>query len=596
MDPLTQTAHKSAEVDARPTRLGLIRRTRLSLRAFWTELRAAGPELALFSVLSGVTVVLFSLIFPPLSMWPVAFFCLAPWAYAVCAIRRAWVLHWGSFLVGWIAFLINLTWMFPVTGLGYTALAFYLAVFWPLTGWAMRTGLRIGVPLWLSLPTVWVGCEFLRAIIMTGFPWLFLAHAFYENLPFIQISDLVGAYGVTFLAAMVCGWLADIALWVRPRWAKQPDRMRVASGAAAVLLCVGGNLAYGSYRLGQSQFEKGPRVAVIQEDFPLSTSAPIAPHHFTLARQFVLAVESLRDDPDIIAFPETAWTATQNLDFVELPLKSAEGATDLPFGKRCHELTSALARGEYGSINKQFTSWEIRMREIAADDARARPYATFPRLSPISGRPVSLVVGALARDVMPEPVTQRQKRYNSALIYDPDGTQRPERYDKMHLVPLGEIVPFRNKKFLGMDLHWLYRALNDLSPFSDNGKFEYSLSIGAHAHVFTLRVGGRDWRFGTPICYEDVMPYVSRRFVWKDGRRQCDFLINISNDGWFLHSAELPQHLASAVFRAVENRVGIARAVNTGISGFIAPDGRVYSKVEINGVSQAPGITGYRVD
>jgi apolipoprotein N-acyltransferase len=92
------------------------------------------------------------------------------------------------------------------------------------------------------------------------------------------------------------------------------------------------------------------------------------------------------------------------------------------------------------------------------------------------------------------------------------------------------------------------------------------------------------------------MPYVIRDFVWQGGRRRADFLLNVSNDGWFLHSAELSQHLAISTFRAVENRIAIGRAVNTGISGFIDPNGRNYSIVESNGRALGPGVTGFRID
>jgi apolipoprotein N-acyltransferase len=91
--------------------------------------------------------------------------------------------------------------------------------------------------------------------------------------------------------------------------------------------------------------------------------------------------------------------------------------------------------------------------------------------------------------------------------------------------------------------------------------------------------------------------------------RRVDFLINISNDGWFLHSEELPQHLAITSFRAVENRVGIVRAVNTGISGFIDGNGRMYSLIlaadgrhyevttdPVTGRVSRRGVVGYRIE
>ncbi|RMF83513.1 MAG: apolipoprotein N-acyltransferase [Planctomycetota bacterium] len=181
-------------------------------------------------------------------------------------------------------------------------------------------------------------------------------------------------------------------------------------------------------------------------------------------------------------------------------------------------------------------------------------------------------------------------------MYDQHG-QWSRRYDKIHLVPFGEIVPFRNARFLGMSLHWLYRTLNRLSPFSDRGQVEYSLWPGEEFTVFELPMpDGSKARFGVPICYEDTVPEIPRRFVWESSRRRVDFLVNISNDGWFNHSAELEQHLAICTFRAVENRVGIARAVNTGVSGFIDPAGRLYSLVQVDGRLTGPGVVGYRVD
>lgn len=587
MEPSAQST-----TDENPARRLHGSRLRRLSRAAWAGLRLATPELAFFAVLAAVTVALFGLIFPPRAAWPLAFFCLTPWAFAACVTQRAWVVHWGSFAAGWIAFLINLNWLLPVTGLGLVALAFYLAFYWTLAAWAVRTGLRAGIsPVW-TLPVVWVSCEFLRAWVMTGFPWLFLSHAFYQHLAFIQISDLVGAYGVTFIAAMSNGLLVDVLLRCWPGSIRRPGLPRIAIGAAATMGLMGANLWYGKLRIEEARFEDGPRIAVIQEDFLLSNTEMPAPFHFQLARYFMLAAEAMREKPDLIAFPETAWSATQNLGFVE----SASNSTEYSFGKQSHALTSALARGDFGPMNKQFTSWEIQIRERSQEFPRLREFANFPRLPMGSGHPAALVVGAIARAEYPEAVYPRSKKFNSVLLYNPDGNQRLERYDKMHLVPFGEIVPFRNMKCLGIDFHWLYRLLNGLSPFSDGGKHEYSLWPGEQPTIFALRVGDRDWRFGTPICYEDVMPYLVRRLVWDGARRRADFLINVSNDGWFLHSAELPQHLAAAVFRAVENRVGIARAVNTGISGFIDPNGRIYSLVQKNGQSYGSGIVGWQVD
>lgn len=551
--------------------------------------------LLFFVALSSATLVCTSLIFPPRDIWPLTFVCLAPWAYAICAVRRPWVAHWGSFLLGFGFFAVNLSWLEPVTGLGYVALAFYLAVYWPLAAWAVRTGRRAGIsPVW-TLPVAWVACEFLRGLVMTGFPWLFLAHAFYKHLAFIQISDLVGAYGVTFIAVMVNGLIVEWLLRWRPPMGEKRRWRSAVFGLAATVLVLIGNTFYGKYRLDEADFDDGPRVAVIQEDFPLSSTPPYSEHPYVIfAKYLALAAEAARDNPDLVAFPETVWTATQNIEFVERELGSADAMPGgaWSYGKLCHQATAAFARGDYPEVNRVIAHFENQLNNSRSADSRYR----LPRLPADGGPPVTVVVGSVSLEILPEEAYPKQKRFNSALVYDKNGRQRRERYDKMHLVPFGEIVPFRNAEVLGFDLHWLYRWLNRLSPFSDGGTIEYSLFSGENCTIFHLDTNGTATKFGTPICYEDTVPPVMRSFVWEGGRRRADFLINISNDGWFEHSEELPQHLAICVFRAVENRVGIARAVNTGISGFIDPSGRLYSLVKKDGQLHAPGVIGYQID
>ena len=130
---------------------------------------------------------------------------------------------------------------------------------------------------------------------------------------------------------------------------------------------------------------------------------------------------------------------------------------------------------------------------------------------------------------------------------------------------------------------WLHELLNSLTPYD----YDYTLDAGDEATVFEFPTAdGNEAKFAVAICYEDVMPQVPRRLVAVEGgAKRVDFLLNISNDGWFVYggrdggrvksSSELIQHLVICKFRAVENRIGIARAVNCGISGFIKPDGSV---------------------
>jgi apolipoprotein N-acyltransferase len=210
-----------------------------------------------------------------------------------------------------------------------------------------------------------------------------------------------------------------------------------------------------------------------------------------------------------------------------------------------------------------------------------------------------VVTGSASLVPTPNDLLAAERRYNSATVFQPDGFE-PQRYDKVHLVYFGEIVPFRFGR-----LRFLYFWFNRLMPFSGpGGQFEYSLFRGEGFHSFSIEApprNGESYRFGIPICYEDVMPYVSREFTCGgSGKKQVDFLLNISNDGWFGRGLfqsrpQQWQHLAICVFRAVENRVGIARAVNTGISGFIQPTGRIHDVVFGDASTPWPGECGFSV-
>ena len=170
--------------------------------------------------------------------------------------------------------------------------------------------------------------------------------------------------------------------------------------------------------------------------------------------------------------------------------------------------------------------------------------------------------GAASGVDTPYDVLAPMRRYNSAMIFNPQA-DLPQRYDKVHLVYFGEIVPFREGRF-----RFLYLWLNKLMPFNSEGNQEFSFFKGSEFSRFIMRppsLPGEQFEFGIPICYEDVMPYIARAFVsGGEPRKRAQFLLNISNDGWFGRGIQQPQHLAICVFRAVENRVGIVRAVNTG--------------------------------
>lgn len=140
---------------------------------------------------------------------------------------------------------------------------------------------------------------------------------------------------------------------------------------------------------------------------------------------------------------------------------------------------------------------------------------------------------------------------NSAFLLDKEGREKG-RSDKIHLVPFGEYVPL--KRFLPF-IDKLVVGIGDFSPGTIN-----PLPMNGH-------------RLGVLVCYEAIFPELAREWV----RQGSGLLVNITNDAWFGNSSAPWQHLSMVRFRAVENRVWIARAANTGISAFIAPSGRVHA-------------------
>jgi len=145
---------------------------------------------------------------------------------------------------------------------------------------------------------------------------------------------------------------------------------------------------------------------------------------------------------------------------------------------------------------------------------------------------------------------------NSAVLVDPDYHRKNQQYDKVRLLPFGEYLPYRNI----IPWSWIH-----VPKIASNTK------PGRKLTIFKLS----DYRFGSPICWENIFPDLPRKFV-KNG---AQFLINITNEAWFGRSVGPQHYLISSVFRAVENRVFVIRCANTGISCFIDPCGRVLGRV-----------------
>lgn len=464
------------------------------------------------------TGVLLWLSFFPANIGPLAFAALAPMLTLVRSTAPARCVYWGAWAGGVTFFFPALAWMRVADDtmvLGWIGLALYCSWYFPVALLLLRRiDARTGLPLALTAPIVWVGLEWIRSWFITGFPWYYLSHSQHDWLTLIQVSDLGGAWAVTLMVAAVNGAFADAA--TRGFAAALP-------GTLAAGLLVAGAAGYGAWRV-RDDFASGPRVALVQTNISqdLRTGAwqsqsAAENAAMTMAAQLTeLLDQAAAGRPDLIILPETSFPVRVSLAEPGVPDEDLDPEERRRVRRDREDLAQAGRRSQASVLVGVGTT--------------------------IVGRP-----GTPLRD------------YNSALLVRPDGSFA-DRYDKIHRVPFGEYVPL--EKYAP----WLQL----LTPYKG---FKYGIDPGETTTQFSVAANGREFHFGALICYEDSEPALARQYL--SGPAPVDFLVNISNDGWFRSTAEHEQHLAVCRFRAVECRRPVVRAVNMGISAVIDGDGRV---------------------
>ncbi len=454
-------------------------------------------------------------IFPPYGRVSLAWMALVPLLLVVLRVSPGWAFRAG-WLTGFIFWLGTLRWLLklgdtsPVPLVLYifawAALSACLAVYLGGFAWMVRrlAGLLDRKRLWASMlltlliPLVWVGWEYLRAILFSGFPWNPLGVSQYRQLGVIQIAEYGGVYAVSALVALMNAGLAlTLDRYLPPgKDRRYRPHIELFLSVALVLFCVfqvGPRLIR---RQTSRQFQF--RVAVIQPAIPQLKKWEPADEEKILDRLDRLTRDVLPLSPDLVVWPETA-------------------------------------------MPEPLQNW--------AQDTNATP--AWQRVGKLLTPDSSLLIGAMVLEGR-EP---RPQLYNAAVLVNAtDGLQAA--YAKQHLVPFGEYIPLEQ---------W-FPKLGDLSPLG------WSCAPGRRPLVFEMD-GGRT--FSTMICFEDVFPHLVRKFV----RNGAHLLINLTNDAWFDGTAASVQHLSHSVLRAVENRVPVVRAANTGVSCFIDRSGRIYAQV-----------------
>jgi len=464
--------------------------------------------------------------FFPLAQGWLAWIALVPFLSLVRSQARPRYVYWSAFAGGLAFFLPVLQWLrvgdYNMMYYSWAALATYCAVYFPLAIFLTRQiDRRVPLPLILVFPAVWTALEFLRSYVLTGFPWYYLAHTQHDYLSVIQISDLGGAYAVSFLVAavnaLIFEWLQCFggfrALFSLPE-RLQLRRWALPAQTGVVLLVLGAVLLYGNWRLSQNSFASGPRLALIQGNLDqdirneASLSEQSALQSFQHFRRICDLAAKQRPTPNLIVWPENSCPES----WLEGP--AGPDAASMKLADRAAQI------------------WKTNL--------------LFGMEAYISGS------------------DDKELRFNSAvLVHAHQGqagvTGQPGgRYDKIHRVPFGEYVPFQDA------LPWM----KTFAPYD----FDYSIRPGKQQTRFQLD----SFRFGVLICFEDTDPVLAREYVSDRAEEpKADFFVNISNDGWWRGTSGHDEHLAVSRFRAIENRRAVCRSVNMGISAMIDGNGRV---------------------
>jgi len=460
---------------------------------------------------------------PPYPFGLLAFIALIPFLRAAARSKSYKYAAVGGFLAGAAFFFPTLFWLTSTTVGGYIALSIYCALYFSVFALLAKRTSHVVV-----LAAGWIFLEFIRGVVaFTGFPWVLLSHTQHDFALFTQALDLVGSYGLGGLLVAI-NVLAYRAIITRRR-----TFLLVAVGIVV------GVCAYGFVRSRTITLQRSQRVAMVQASIPQEmkearegTYDPKGVFARYLAESFKLPETT---KVDLLVWPETVVLSPYTLN-VDPNVLKREFTDDARF-----------AQGALGSL--------------------ARRHAAYFLVGATSFLPAEhgFVTDIETANKIPDGNWSRA--YNSAYLLDPAG-RYVERYDKMHLVPFGEYIPFRA----------LFPFLIDMVGFDAN------LNPGTSQTIFQLKTADKTARFGVLICYEDTDSELARR-LRRDG---ADFLINISNDAWFGLS-ELDQHFVAARYRAIENRAGVIRSGNNGISGLIDPLGRAEVLLGKNAIGIASG-------
>ena len=453
-----------------------------------------------------------ALAMPPFNAWPILFVTFpvlvwladgsaaGRWSGAITAAVTGWCFGFGYFLAGlyWIgyAFLVDAKTFGWLLPVAVAGLPAYLALYTGL-------GLAVARLIWvrgperiLALAAALTGAEWLRGHLLSGFPWNTFGYAFTEPLVIAQSVSLVSIWTLTFVCIAVCATPAVLAD------DKADTRHRPLIFGLILLAALAG---YGTLRLWShpTEYVNGVRLRIMQpnlqqdDKFNYSAKADVMDRYLRLSDRATSPRSNGVRDVTHLIWPEAAFPffLTREPDALAQIAALLKPSTEL--------ITGAVR---------------------SASDASVRD----PRA------------------------------YNSIYVIDPDGSIRGI-YDKVHLVPFGEYLPFQSV----LERLGLMQLTKVVGGFLSGDRRRAMDVLGA-PKMLPL------------ICYEAIFP----GDAVPQGERP-GWMVNVTNDGWFGISSGPYQHLQQARVLAIAEGLPLVRAANTGISAVIDPVGRIVNSLPL---------------
>ena len=473
---------------------------------------AWGWRRALIAFVAGVASVL---ALAPIDAWPVLFLTFpvliwqidgavsGRWGGAAAAAIVGWCFGFGYFLAGlyWVgyAFLVDAKtfgWLLPIAVVGLPA---YLALYTAAGFAAARLIWVRGPERVLALAATLTVTEWLRGHMLSGFPWNTFGYVLSEPLALAQGVSLVGVWGLTFLA---------IAIFSTPAVAAddRADTPRPLRPVLAGLVALVAIAAYGEFRLASnpSTFVDGVHLRIMQ--------------------------------PNLQQDEKFNYNAKDSV--MERYLRLSDRATG-PQSTGVRDVTHLI--------------WP----EAAFPFFLTREPEALAQIVHMLQPNTVLITGAV-RPGQPEPDGRTRRAYNSIYVIDHNGSIDGI-YDKVHLVPFGEYLPFQDLlERLGL------QQLTKMTGGFLSGDRRRAMDVPNAPKMLPL------------ICYEAIFPGAAVPPGERPG-----WIVNVTNDGWFGLSSGPYQHFQQARMLAIAEGLPLVRAANTGISAVVDPVGRIIQSLPL---------------